>query len=87
MLSSQLKRRNKFCKFDTDIKNKENMKGISYLTDGKNNKAVVIDLKMIEQHNEDVHEFIDILVAESRKNDEKISWTEAKKILKMKAKV
>lgn len=62
------------------------MKGISYITDDKNKKkAVVIDLKTIEQHDEDVHEFIDVLVAESRKHDEKISWEEAKKILKKKA--
>jgi hypothetical protein len=70
-----------FCKFD-------NMKGISYITDEKNKKkAVVIDLKTIEQNDEDVHEFIDVLVAESRKHDEKISWEEAKKILKKKGKL
>ena len=63
------------------------MKGISYITDDSNRKkSIVIDLKTIEKHEEDVHEFIDILVAESRKNDEKISWTEAKKILKHKQK-
>ena len=61
------------------------MKGISYITDDHNKKkSIVIDLKTIEKHEEEVHEFIDILVAESRKNDEKISWSEAKKILKQK---
>jgi uncharacterized protein YifN (PemK superfamily) len=64
------------------------MKGVSYLTNEKNEKtAVVIDLKTIEKHDEDVHEFIDVLVAESRKYDEKISWEEAKKILKKKGKL
>jgi len=64
------------------------MKGVSYLTNEKNEKtAVVIDLKTIEKHDEDVHEFIDVLVAESRKHDEKISWEEAKKILKKKGKL
>lgn len=68
--------------------NTKDMKGISYITDNRNNKkAVVIDLKTIEQHEEEVHEFIDILIAESRKNDEKISWEEAKKILKKKGKI
>ena len=44
------------------------MKGVSYLTNEKNQKtAIVIDLKTIEKHNEDIHEFIDVLVAESRK--------------------
>ncbi|HWY11645.1 MAG TPA: hypothetical protein VN026_09990 [Bacteroidia bacterium] len=62
------------------------MKGISYITDEKNKKkAVVIDLKTIEHNDEDVHEFIDVLVAESRKYDEKISWEDAKKILRKKA--
>ncbi len=63
------------------------MKGVSYITDNSNNKtAVVIDLKLIEKHDEAVHEFIDVLVAESRKNDEVINWSEAKKILKKKGK-
>ena len=64
------------------------MKGVSYLTNEKNQKtAIVIDLKTIEKHNEDIHEFIDVLVAESRKNDQKISWEDAKKILKKKGKL
>ncbi|MDP2388517.1 MAG: hypothetical protein Q8M29_19240 [Bacteroidota bacterium] len=64
------------------------MKGISYITDGSNKRrAVVIDLKTIELHDEDVHEFIDVLVAESRKNDEKVSWEDAKKVLKKKGKI
>lgn len=35
------------------------MKGISYITDNRNNKkAVVIDLKTIEQHEEEVYKTI-----------------------------
>lgn len=64
------------------------MKGISYITDEKNyKKAVVIDLKTIEQYHEDIHEFIDVLAAESRKGGEKISWEEAKRTLKKKGKL
>jgi len=64
------------------------MKGISYLTDEKNHKkAVVIDLKAIEEREEEVHEFIDVLIAESRKGDEQISWEEAKRQLKRKGKL
>jgi len=64
------------------------MKGISYITDEKNRKkAVVIDLKTIEEHDEEVHEFIDVLIAESRKNDEVISWQEAKSQLRKKGKL
>ena len=59
------------------------MKGVSYLTDNKNRKkAVVIDLKTIEKDEESIHEFIDVLVAESRKNDELIDWEDAKRQLK-----
>jgi hypothetical protein len=64
------------------------MKGISYITDEKNRKkAVVIDLKTIEQNEEEVHEFIDVLIAESRKDDEIISWENAKKLLSKKNKL
>jgi hypothetical protein len=63
------------------------MKGVSYITDNHNiKKAVVIDLKYIKQNEEDVHDLIDVIVAESRKHDELISWDEAKKKLKKKGK-
>ena len=43
------------------------MKGVSFLTNEKNERiAVQIDLKTIEKYDEDVHELIDTLVAESR---------------------
>ncbi len=64
------------------------MKGISYITDTENHKkSVVIDLKDIEKNEEEIHEFIDVLVAESRKNDKLISWENAKKQLKKKGKL
>ncbi len=64
------------------------MKGISYITDERNRKkAVVIDLKIIEQHEEEVHEFIDVLIAESRKDDDVISWEDAKKQLSKKGRL
>ena len=59
------------------------MKGVSYLTDTKNRKkAVVIDLKILEKDEESIHEFIDVLVAESRRNDKLIDWEDAKRQLK-----
>ena len=59
------------------------MEGISYITDTHNRKkAVVIDLKAIEDHEEDVHDLIDTLIAESRKSDELIDWEKAKSDLK-----
>jgi len=59
------------------------MEGISYITDNQNRKkAVVIDLKVIEDHEEDVHDFIDTIIAESRKGDEMIDWKKAKDSLR-----
>ena len=64
------------------------MKGISYLTDSDNHKkAVVIDLKSITKNEEEIHELIDVLVAESRKEDALIDWDTAKKHLKKKGKL
>lgn len=64
------------------------MKGVNYITDEKDRrKAVVIDLKTIEQNEESIHELIDILSAESRKNDKLIDWETAKKQLKKSGKL
>ena len=64
------------------------MKGISYITDDKSRrKALVIDIKTIEENEDAVHEFIDVLIAESRKDDEAVSWDEAKKHLAKKGKL
>jgi hypothetical protein len=49
------------------------MKGVSYLTDENNHKkAVVIDIKTIERYDEELEDLFDGIIAESRKNDEKI---------------
>jgi uncharacterized protein YehS (DUF1456 family) len=49
------------------------MKGVSYLTDDQNHKkAVVIELSTLERYKEDLEDLLDGLIAESRKNDEKI---------------
>ncbi|MBC7766617.1 hypothetical protein H7Y21_01320 [Arenimonas sp.] len=55
------------------------MKGISYITnDANNRKLLAIDLKAFKKHSGEIHEFIDVLVADSRKNDESVSWEDAK---------
>jgi hypothetical protein len=64
------------------------MKGVSFIANDKNEvKSVVIDLKTIRKSHEEVHELIDTLVAESRKDDETISWDKAKKQLAEKGKL
>lgn len=64
------------------------MKGISFITDEKDHKkAIVIDLKTLENHEDEIHEFLEVLIAESRANDEMISWGDAKKKLKRQGKL
>ncbi len=64
------------------------MNGISYITDENNlKKALVIDLKTLAKKDEEIHELIDMLVAESRKNDEVVPWEKAKKQLRQKGKL
>jgi hypothetical protein len=49
------------------------MKGVSYLTDDQNKKkAVVIELATLEHYTQDLEDLLDGLIAESRKNDEKV---------------
>ncbi len=64
------------------------MKGISYITDNRNErKAVIIELKTIEKYPQEVEDLIDVLIAESRKNEPKRSWEDVKKTLKAKGKL
>lgn len=64
------------------------MKGVDFITDDKNRrKAVVIEIKTIEQYPEEVEDLIDVIVAESRKDEPKRSWEEVKKSLKKKGKL
>lgn len=64
------------------------MKGVSYITDGRNKKkAVVINLKTIENNQDAVEDLLDIIVAESRKGESTISWEEMKKKLHKKGKL
>jgi len=64
------------------------MKGVNFITDDKNRrKAVIIQLKTIEQYPEDIEDLLDVIVAESRRDEPKRSWEEVKKSLKKKGKL
>ncbi len=64
------------------------MKGISYITDGHNKKkSVIIDIKVIENNQEAIEDLLDIIVAESRKDEPTVSWEEMKKKLHKKGKL
>lgn len=64
------------------------MKGVNFITDDKNRRtAVIIELKTIEQHQEQVEDFLDVIIAESRKGEPKRNWEDVKKSLKKKGKL
>ncbi len=64
------------------------MKGVNFITDDQNRrKAVIIELKTIERHQEEIEDFLDVIIAESRKDEPKRSWEDVKKSLKKKGKL
>jgi hypothetical protein len=58
------------------------MKGITFLKDETNKRDLVqIDMKILEGDAEKVEDLIDLLIAESRKNDKKLDWSDVRKRL------
>ncbi len=58
------------------------MKGVTFLQDETNKKHLVqIDLEVLKGDPEKIEDLIDLLIAESRKDDEKLPWGEVKKRL------
>lgn len=64
------------------------MKGVSYITDEKNRKkAVVIDLKTLEEYDDQIENLFDVIIAESRRDEPAITWEKLKKRLKKNGKL
>ena len=64
------------------------MKGIGYLTDDKNIlKGVVIDLKTIENHPEELRDSLNAILAQRRLDEPTRKWEEVKKNLRNKGKL
>jgi hypothetical protein len=64
------------------------MKGISYIKDDRNKRqAVVIDLKTFKKHEEEIEDLLDVLIAESHKDEESIPFNKVVKELKKKGKL
>ena len=64
------------------------MSGISYLVDEDNQKmAVVIDVRTLEAHPDEIEDLLDLIVAEARRNEPKKSWEEVKESLKAEGKL
>ncbi len=64
------------------------LKGVSYVTDSNNKKiAVQIDLKLLQKYDEDVEDIIDGIIAESRKDEKRITLVKVISNLKAKGKL
>lgn len=49
------------------------MKGVSFVMDENNRKkAVIIELNAIKKHQEEIEDLLDGIIAESRKDEEKV---------------
>ena len=61
----------------------QRMKGVTILKDERNNKKILqIDMKEIAKNTEKFEDFMDTIIAESRRDEKKIPWETAKKQLK-----
>jgi hypothetical protein len=59
------------------------MKGVTYVTDEQNRKvAVQIELKVLEKYDEDIEDLLDGIIAESRKDEERVPLNKVIKGLK-----
>jgi hypothetical protein len=64
------------------------MKGISYITDSKSRrKAVVIEIKALKKYDEQIEDLFDAIIAEARREEVSIEWSETKRKLKNKGKL
>ncbi|MES1217242.1 MAG: hypothetical protein ABUT20_17135 [Bacteroidota bacterium] len=59
------------------------MKGIIFLRNQQNNRQILqIDVKEIARNPSKFEDLMDVLIAEARKDEKKITWQAAKKQLK-----
>ena len=64
------------------------MKGVTFIRDETHNKRFVqIDLEELEKHQNKIEDLLDVIIAESRKDDEEISWEDVKTQLKASGKL
>ncbi len=64
------------------------MKGVYFITDDNNKKiAVQIDLKILERYEQEIEDLLDVIIVESRKQEESVGWAMVKKQLRKKKKI
>ena len=70
------------------VKIHNNMKGVTFITDETHKKRFVqIELKTLEKYEQQIEDLLDVIIAESRRDEESISWEKAVKSLKKKGKL
>ncbi|MBI2731449.1 MAG: hypothetical protein HYX40_11990 [Sphingobacteriales bacterium] len=64
------------------------MKGVTILRDDKTNEKIIqVRLKDIAKNPEEFEDLMDVLIAESRKNEPKKNWEDVKRTLKKNGKL
>ena len=59
------------------------MKGVRFITDTNNKRVgVQIDMKTLSEYEKEIEDLLDIIIAESRRDEEKIPISEVKRQLK-----
>jgi hypothetical protein len=63
------------------------MKGISFLTNGKNERiAVQIDYSLFKNHEQEIEDILDVIIAEERQKEESMPFEKVASKLKKKSK-
>jgi hypothetical protein len=61
----------------------KSMKGVTFLKDEKTNKQILqIDVREVAKNPSKFEDLMDVIIAEARKDEKKVSWETAKKQLK-----
>lgn len=64
------------------------MKGVTILTDEKKKtKILQVDIREVAKNPGQFEDLVDVLIAESRRNEKKVSWEDARKQLKKSGKL
>ena len=64
------------------------MKGVKYVTDEHNNKvAVQIEMKVLEKYDDEMEDLLDGILAESKKDEERVPLSKVISNLKKKGKL
>ncbi len=58
------------------------MKGVTILKDEKNNKILQVNVKEVAKNPGKFEDLMDVMIAEARKDEKKVSWETAKRQLK-----